>query len=117
LDDLSVDDGSPPRLSEPADVEFTAVQASGKQRVTPLQHAFPKQIEHSPTLTGNSFGALDVDDVSDEKAADSDDSLYKAVVATSPDVGHILRRQDQKSGSEIGRDRYYVDGHLVEEDG
>ena len=98
-------------------MEFTAVQASGKQRVTPLQHAFPKQIEHSPTLTGNSFGALDVDDVSDEKAADSDDSLYKAVVATSPDVGHILRRQDQKSGSEIGRDRYYVDGHLVEEDG
>ena len=78
---------------------FTVVQASGKQRVTPLQHASPKRAAHSPTPTGNSFGALDVtdaDDASDEKAADSDDTLYKAVVATSPEVGHILRRQDQK---------------------
>jgi len=77
-------------------VEFTAVQAGGKKRVTPLQHAFPKQTEHSPTQTGKSFGALDVDDVSDEKASDSDDALYKAVIASSPAVGHILRRQDQK---------------------
>ena len=96
LDDLSVDDGSPPLLSEPTVVEFTAVQAGGKKRVTPLQHAFPTQTEHSPTRTGNSFGALDVDDLSDDKAADSDDALYKAVIATSPEVGHILRRQDQK---------------------
>ena len=111
-DDLSVDDGSPPLLSDPTDVEFTPVLASGKQRATPLQHAFLKQTEHSPTLTGNSFGALDVDDSSvekavsfgaldvddgsDKKAADSDDSLYKAVIATSPEVGQILRRQDQK---------------------
>ena len=95
-DDLSVDDGSPPLLSEPTVVEFTAVQAGGKKRVTPLQHAFPTQTEHSPTRTGNSFGALDVDDVSDEKAADSDGALYKAVIASSLAVGRILRRQDQK---------------------
>ena len=124
LDDLSVDDGSPPLLSEPADVAFTTVHASGKQRVTPLQHASPKQPEHSPTLTGNSFGALDVDDGSDEKAvsfgaldvdnssderaADSNDSLYKAVVATSPDVGHILRRQDQKLDVTVRRRRVVI---------
>jgi len=89
----------------------------------------PKQPEHSPTLTGNSFGALDVDDGSDEKAvsfgaldvahgsdkraADSDDSLYKAVVATSPDVGHILRRQDQKLDATVRRQDQKLDATVT----
>ena len=129
LDDLSVDDGSPPLLSEPADVAFTTVHASGKQRVTPLQHASPKQPKHSPMLTGNSFGALDIDDGSDEKAvsfgaldvdngsderaADSDDSLYKAVVTTSPDVGQILRRQDQKLDATVRRQDQKLDATVT----
>ena len=99
LADLSVDDGSPPLLSDPEDVDFTVVHASGKQRVTPLQHVSPTQAEHSPTPTGNSFSALTdtiANDASEEKAANSNDALYKAVIATSPEVGYILHWHDQK---------------------
>jgi len=57
VDDL-VDDRSPPLLSNPDDVNFTVVQARGKQRVTPLQLVSPTQAVHSPTPTGNSFSAV-----------------------------------------------------------
>jgi len=49
--------------------------------------------------TGNSFSALidtDAYDAPGKRAANSKDALYKAVTATSPEVGTILRRQDQK---------------------
>ncbi len=85
--DLSVDYGSPPLHSDPEDVDFTVVQARGKQRVTPLQLASPTQAEHSPTPTGNSFSALtdtDTNNAPGKRAADSNDALYKAVIATSP---------------------------------
>ena len=96
-DDLSDKDGSPPLLSEPEGARFNVIQASRKQRVTPLQLASPKPAEYSPMLTGNSFADDNAYDATDEHAAaDLDNALYKAVMAQTPDVGHILRRQEQK---------------------
>ena len=75
---------------------ITVVPTGRKQRVNPLQHASPTPAAYSPPTTGNSFNALadvDADDAPDDSAATSDDALYKAVIASYPDIGAILRRQ------------------------
>jgi len=97
--DDSVDEGSPPLLSNPEDANFSVVQTRGRQRVTPLQLAIPTQAVCSPTPTGNSFSALADTDAPDDPgtgATNSDDAIYKAVIANDLAVGMVLQRQDQK---------------------
>ena len=84
-----MDDGSPPLLSNPKDVNFTVVQTCGRQRVTPLQLASPTQAVYSPPPTGNSFSALANTDAYDNpgtRATNSDNALYKAVIITALEV-------------------------------
>ena len=103
-EDLSVDDKSPPLLSEPEGARFTDVQARGRQMVTPLQLASPKPANDSSPLTGNRFSALantNANNASRGRATDSDEALYKAVTATFPDVSRILRVHDHKLDTAI----------------
>jgi hypothetical protein len=83
--------------------DFMVVECG--RRSTPIHAAVPLMAVTSPTTTGNSFGILDdtpplamhPSNLADATATTSDDSLYKAIRASQPDVATILCRQEQST--------------------
>ena len=90
----SDDEGSPILLSDPDDVIFQEIAASGRQRVTPLRDAILPTTENPPPATGNSFAALMDTDNNPTLADDDDDILFRAICVSLPEVAAVLVQQD-----------------------